>query len=116
MKTAKELFGERFGRLPQWAQRYVSKLEGDLQISQEQSLRLAGGAGALVQVRAFHDGSIETVGFAPDFAAVRFILGKHSEAWIEAQRQKDGTLKLCAGRGLSVQPEAWNTVSVRAET
>ena len=99
---------ESIEKLPQWAQRRISKLEGDVACYKERAIAVASKEGTNVRVdRSFNDAPL----FLPEGTRVTFLLDNKRS--IEVHLQGDGVSVYADGGYLAFWPEATNVGTVK---
>ena len=103
-----EMSFERIDKLPQWAQRRISKLEGDVVHYKERAAAVASKEGTNVRVdRSFNDAPM----FLPEGTRVTFLLDDKRS--IEVHLEGDGVSVYVGGGYLSFWPECANVGTLK---
>ena len=99
---------ENVERLPQWAQRRISKLEGDVAHYKERAAAVASKEGTNVRVdRSFNAAPM----FLPEGTRVTFLLDSNRS--IEVHLQGDGVSVYADGGYLAFWPEVTNVGTLK---
>lgn len=101
---------EDVGRLPQWAQRRMARLEADIEYYKAQAVSVASDKGTSVVVGGLCGRNKK---YLPDGTKVGFVVGDGQDIEVGINATKDGVSVYVGGGYLSFWPECTNVGTLK---